>query len=384
MTPGFRWGSAAVCTLAVAVACGKQPASPSSPSTQPASPSSPSTTALASGALDAVTGANLKATAPAPVSPINGAKAPDNAEVTLLTNNATTSYATGIPLSYRFEIYSGTTRVYESALVPSGTGSTTSHTIDTNIQLEGDKTYTWRVRAEHEGNAGPWSASAAFIAPVIGGYIKGNELYDPLVNGRTIGTIHGPVTFIPNVGVRMDSDESWIEYELPQPLMEGEYSALVSGLTRISQTEDPKWRVLTMREGRSAMNDNDYRMSIDKRGNGAIAWRFISGDNRAGRYIETIGSERVTHRFQDHLTYLVRTSWFGNFFRAQYIEGGVEGTTVYDFGKRYGGVYAPSPHMVYVGSPWVAGDRGEPSTVDGMIVRQVWVSARPRPAFANK
>jgi len=171
---------------------------------------------------------------------------------------------------------------------------------------------------------------------------------------------------------------------MPQTLTGGEYSALITNVTNISNTEDPKWRVISIREGQAPMNDNRYRMTVDKRGNGAVAWRFLTGDARSGKYIETVGSERVRYRFQGNLTYLVSATWNGGVFRVQYREGGAGGTVVYDFGKGYGGVYAPSPMMVYAGSPWVPGERGEPSTLKDMIIRQIWVSPNPRPAFANK
>jgi hypothetical protein len=51
--------------------------------------------------------------------------------------------------------------------------------------------------------------------------------------------------------------------------------------------------------------------------------------------------------------------------------------------KAYSGIYQPLPHNVYLGSPYAAGDRGEPASVDGMIIRQVWCSANPRPSWAQ-
>jgi hypothetical protein len=371
MTRLVKFGAAAVSALAVAVACSKHPPSPSAPSA--------AERVRAEANSD---GSTLKASAPTLQSPINGARLEQGTPVVLVVSNSTATFTPAVELSYRFELTSAAGAVIDNTLVAGGAGST-SRLIDASL-LEGEQTYSWRARAEYQGAAGPWSAAQSFVGPPTFGYIRGNELYDPLWNGQTVGRIDGPATWIPNVGLRMDSASTVIEYALPQALIAGEYSALVTGLTNISNTEDPKWRVISMREGQSAMNDNDYRMTVDKRGNGAIAWRFLAGDNRSGRYIETVGAERVRYRFQDHLTYLVGAYWGGGFFRVVYREGGADGITVYDFGKPYGGQYAPSPHMVYAGSPWRPGDRGEPSTVKGMIIRQIWVSPNPRPAFANK
>jgi hypothetical protein len=362
--------SLAACAAAGVIACSKTSSSPAAPG--------PIDPAMITANAD---GSTLKVSAPTQQSPANGAKLEQGNPVVLVVSNSTAAYANPVPLSYRFEL-TGPNGVVENTLVASG-ASTTSRTLDAT-QLEGEKTYSWRSRAEYQGTPGPWSGTRTFIAPQSTGYIRGNEIYDPLIDGKTVGTIHGPVTFIPGVGVRLDAEESWIEYALPQTLTEGEYSVLATGLVNISNTEDPKLRVISMREGSAPMNDNIYRMTIDKRGNGAIAWRFLSGNNSSGAYIETVGSERTTYRFRGDLTYLVKGTWRGGFFSATYKEGGADGTTIYEFGKPYTGVYQPFPQMVYIGSPYEPGDRGEPSSLDGMIVRQLWLSPNPRPAFANK
>ena len=60
-----------------------------------------------------------------------------------------------------------------------------------SCNLELDATHTWRVRAIIRNPAGqmangPWSSAASFKSP-LGGYIRGNELFDPLYNGTTVG-----------------------------------------------------------------------------------------------------------------------------------------------------------------------------------------------------
>jgi len=358
------------CALAIAVACSKHSSQPNAPS------------AINPDMLGANSdGSNLKVTAPTPQSPINGVKLPQGEPVVLTFGDSTASFAAEVPLTYRIEVMNAGGGNVESAVVGSG-GGTTSRVV--TAALEGEQTYRWRVRAEYNGAFGPWSTVQSFIAPVNDGYIRGNELYDPLINGKTIGEVHGPVTFIPGVGARLESPNSYIEYELPQPVVEGEYSALVSGLSVISRNEDPKWRVLSMREGYYGINDNIYRMTIDKRGNGAVAWRFITGNNRSGRYIETVSFERRALPFHEDLTYFIRASWAGGSFRVTFQEGGVDGNTIYDLAKGYQGSYTPFPHVVEAGSPYAPGDRGEASSVAGMVIRQIWVSPNPRPAYANK
>ena len=62
-----------------------------------------------------------------------------------------------------------------------------SHTA-TGAPLGFDAPHTWRVRAVYVRNGrtlvGPWSANGAFRSPV-GGFIRGNELFDPLTNGQS-------------------------------------------------------------------------------------------------------------------------------------------------------------------------------------------------------
>ena len=100
----------------------------------------------------------------------------------LVTDDASTLYL-AVPLNYRFELTNGAGAVVESAVVPSGNGSTS---FAVTADLENEAPYQWRVRAEYQGTAGPWSAKAAFVAPVSEGYIRGSEIYDPLINGKTV------------------------------------------------------------------------------------------------------------------------------------------------------------------------------------------------------
>ena len=359
--------AAALCSLALAVACSKQ-----SPT-----PSAPSAAIAASGDANA-DGSTLKATVPTTQSPINGVKLPATQPVVLVAGNSTTTFSPGVPLSYRFELTNAAGAVVESVLLASGAGATTSRTVA--AQLDNEATYQWRVRPEYQGIAGPWSARAAFISPASEGYLRGGELYDPLINGKTVGTIVGPVTFIPGVGVRLETFESRIVYEMPEPVEDGELSALVTNL--ITNSEGDKTKIFSMAEGYGDVTANERRMSVEKRGDGppgAVAWRFITNADQ----IDTEGAERVIRNFSPNLVYFFEADWRDGFFRVRINEGGVAGNNIYDFGKPYKGFYRPVPHVVYLGGgPARGGPQGQ--TVPEMIIRQVWLSQRPRPAFANQ
>jgi hypothetical protein len=356
-----------VLAAALAVACGDDSGNPASPSA-----------AVPPGANAAPDGSTLKASAPTAISPVNNQRL-DTPEILLVVRNSTTSFSTPVALVYRFEVYNAAgVRVYQSGLVPGEADGTTDHAV--TAQLEGDQTYQWQARAEFGGAFGPWSARAAFFLENTNGYIRGNELYDPLINGKTIGQIHGPVTFIPGLGVRLESQLSYISYELQQTLTEGEFSILVTGMP--TNTDGNKTKLFAMAEGYSDIVVNDRRMTVEKRGDppGVVAWRFITRDDQ----VDTEGPERETVQFDENQHYFWEATWRGNFFNLLIKEGGVNGPKIYDKGKHFvGGVYDPNPHVIYIGAP--VGRSGEAgASVDHVIVRQVWVSNRPRPAFANK
>lgn len=354
--------------IAAAIACADNPGNPVSPS---------AVGAFATSA--AADGSTLKATEPTPISPINNVRV-ETREITLTIGGSTTPNTTGVPLEYRFELYNAAgERIEDSGLVTAGSSSTTSYVV--RRELEGDQTYRWRARAEYQGAWGPWSSLMSFIVPIVEGYIRGDELYDPLINGKTVGTIHGPVTFIQGVGAKLETFDSWIAYALPVPLENGEYSALVTGVA--TNTEGVKTRIFAMAEGYGDVTTNAARMTVEKRGDGptgGIAWRLLTSD---GEGVDTVGAERVVRQFDPNETYLWEADWHCCFFRVRILKGGANGTEHYNFGKPYGGFYRPEGHVIYAGG---GPARGGPinQTVPGMIIRQIWVSNRPRPDFANR
>jgi hypothetical protein len=347
--------------VATALACGD-----SKPS-NPAAPSSPG------GVTDATAdGSTLKITAPTQVSPANGSTLEDNG-VPLRINASSAKFAGASgPLAYRFQILQNSQVVKEARVAALQWALP---------DLESNTNYSWRARGEQGQFYGPWSAEWTFkTAEQPDGYIRGGELYDPLVDGRTVGIPHGPVTFVPGVGAKMENWAAYIEYHLQQTVTGGEFSMLITNLA--TNTEGGKTKIMAMSEGGADITTNDRRFTAEKRGRGpagAIAWRMITSNDQ----IDTVGRERVQRHFSTSKTYLWKATWGGGRFNLRIVEGGVGGKQIYSFGKNYGGSYDPSPHFAYVGGP--TGRAGSNSgTVNDMIVRQVWLSSRPRPSFANK
>lgn len=354
---------AATALVAVAMACGDQSPGPASPT---------GTTPIAS--EDNPDGSNLKATAPVPQSPTGGVRL-EIFRPTLVIGNSTGRFA-GIGFAYRFQVIIEGTIVHDT-VVGQTSSSTTSWQVPADLPT--DKQVRWRARAELESAFGPWSSDATFLSPEkLEGYIRGNEVYDPLIDGKTVGVPVGSVTFIPGVGVQLNDFGSHIRYELPQTLEAGEFSLLISNIP--ANTEGHKTKVFAMGQGHQDIVVNDRRMTVEKRGDppGIIAWRFITREDQ----IDTEGPEREFYNFQGNLTYFWKATWGGR-FDVRIFEGGVSGRQVYHKGKPYAGVYNPNPHFAYIGAP-VGRTGPEGATVPEMIVRQVWISSRPRPEFANK
>ena len=353
----------AAALLAITVACSKSSETPVAPS---------ATTDLSTAALPA-DGSTLKVTAPVPVSPINNAQ-PDGTLV--LVASKSQGKFTNVTPSYEFEIKnSAGSVVYSQITGGGGSGpNNVEHSVDGTLEF--DSPHTWRVRAVQSGAVGPWSSAASFRTP-SGGYIRDNEVFDPLTNGRTVGEVVGPVTFIPGVGVRLETYFSHIRYRLPRTLVNGEFSLIVTGVA--TNTEGDKTKLFAMSEGLSDIVTNDRRMTVEKRGDpeGIVAWRFISHEDQ----IDTEGAEREFVRFDENLPYLWKAIWNGRFtVRVQ--EGGDSGRVIYEKSKGYQGAYDPDPHYAFIGAP-VGRSGPTAATVPGMIVRQVWISSRPRPGGLN-
>ena len=199
--------------LALAVACGRSTETPVAPS------------GVETGSSDAASdGSTLKVSAPTPKSPVNGQQ-PDGTLV--LTAGAASGKFTAVgPLSYRFQIINAANAVVCNMLVAGGSGDATVTPSSSGCALDFDVVYSWQVRAEMSGAGGPWSSKASFRSPV-GGYMKGNELFDPLTNGPSqVMTGSRNVTWIPGVGVRLEARDSYVEWRLPQSCIDCEFSAL--------------------------------------------------------------------------------------------------------------------------------------------------------------
>jgi hypothetical protein len=344
--------------IAIALAC-------ASDSTAPLSP-----TGDASG-TNAET-ETLKVTAPTVVSPVN------DQQPSLLVLNASPSegkFTEAGSLQYNFEIYDSANVRVVNDIAPSS-----SHTVA--ALLEFGKRYTWRVRATRDGAYGPFSTTGSFIAPAGGYNTVADGLYDPLINGRTIGTVHGNVEFIPGVGAKLLDNSAYISWELPATIEDGEISAVVTNICSCSGQEGTKTKVFGMMQGYDDITTNERRFTVEKRSNadkGKIAWRILQNGGDA----DTVGEERMFVDFQFPESYLFQAKYGNGIGFNLSIDHLGDRGNIYNFGKGVDGFYDPSPHVVFVGSP---PPRAGPDSgsVANMIIRHLYVSGRPRPAALNQ
>ena len=246
-------------------------------------------------------GETLKVTAPTPLAPANGSTIDTFGPSLRITAVAAKFQGSG-PITHRFQLLNGSTVLAET---------TTGGTSWVPSNLQNKTTYSWRARGEQGGRFGPWSATWTFTTPdQPEGYVRGNELYDPLYTGKTIGRSIGGTTFVPGLGVRLEGHGSYVKYHLQQTLEAGEFSILATNLDY--NTEGGKTKIMAMIQGDNDedITVNDRRFTVEKRGNppGVIAWRMLTSRQQ----IDTVGkAERVARRFNPRQTYLWTATWGG-------------------------------------------------------------------------
>jgi hypothetical protein len=354
----------AASVLGLALACSKNTPTPSSPS----STTPPETEANADGST-------LKAGTPSVVSPNGGTQVSD--PITLTASRVTAKFQ-DVPLTYQFQVRSGSTVVFDSG-VASGTisGNNVTQAVPSTALVE-DTNYTWRVRPTYQGALGSWSADGSFKSPV-GAFLRGNEVRDPLTIGRTVGEVRGPTQFTAN-GLKLLAHESHVLYRLQQNLQQGEISMLILGADEGS--EGDKSKVFAMQEGpdEGDVTDDDYRMTAELRGAnyatpGAVTCRIIAGDGVSR------DCARIVLNFDSSRWYFWRFSWQTGRARLEVRRDSETGQSIYDNSINTGShPYRPDPHFVYLGVP--AGRAGLiDATLPGGTYKNVYVGPGPRPAF---
>jgi hypothetical protein len=349
--------STAVGSVALALACGKS------------TPSSPTTTQFPASASD---GFLLKAGTPGAVSPTGGATVDGD---TLTASTTKGSYA-DIPLSYHFQVRSGSTVVADGTVGPIA-GSTVTYS---PAGLESDTNYTWRVQAVYNGLQAPWSADASFKSSE-GAYIRGSEIRDPLTIGRSVGVLDGGASLTPD-GVFLPEHTSTVHYVLPQTLEAGEFSMMIKGIDT-SRMQGDKSKAFSMQEGFSDIITNDYRMTVDLRGRansspGQVRLRIIVGDANVD-----FNAGPINPSWNGDEWYFWKFTWQNGSAVLEVHDNSDTGPLKFQISTATNGhPYRPNPHVVWLGAP-IGRSGDDAATATGLTIKDVWVSANPRPHFPS-
>jgi hypothetical protein len=330
--------------------------------------------------------------APTPDSPADGAQL-DTLRPTLTVNNGTSNAPGNLPRTYEFQI--ADTPTFEASAasfitayrviltqgnIPEGANGKTSFTPSTDLQ-PGALLY-WRARMIQIGQASAWSATRSFRTKAAA-YNRAGELFDPLVDGQSIGSVIGAVQFIPNVGAKLINNDSRITYNLVETVSQGEFSMIIEGIDEGSESD--KGKVFSMQENGGDITTNDYRYTVEYRGRnyggtpGTVAWRVITGDADEDDGCISDGVRTVVN-LTDERAYFWRTSWNPTSADLLIQEGGQGGPTLFSQGIGLNcRPYRPVPHVAHVGAPPGRGSIQD-ATVAGMIARFVYLGVNPRPA----
>lgn len=320
-------------------------------------------------------------TSPQPLTPSDGEQA-STLKPTLTVQNGTTDQQGGTR-TYEFQISDKTdfttTAVTKSGLAE-GTDGKTSFTPDQDLQPT--TRYYWRARMTQGTVTSEWSATRKFNSKLVG-FIRGGEMYDPLIHTETVGERIGSTDFVAGKGIRLNANTSYVRYLLPQTISSGEFSMEVEGLQANSPGD--KSKVFGMQEGQGDFITNRYRVDAQYRGlagfpPNAIQWRAMFGSD--DEKLEPATEVRMASVFllSAGRTYLWRGTWNNSGFRLEVLDGGLTGSTLYNQAVTDERVaYNPNPHYAYLGAP--TGRSGaESASIPGTIYRNVWIGNRPRPA----
>jgi hypothetical protein len=283
----------------------------------------------------------------------------------------TSTFASTAPAQGYFAVVVGRTGV------PEGGNGTTSFTPDQDLQPT--TKFYWRARVLQGTVTSDWSDVRAFNSKLVG-YNRPGELYDPLIHGETIGTPVGSTTFIAGKGIRVNDQNSYVRYALPQTIAAGEFSMEVEGLYPNAPGE--KLKVFSMMDGPGNLFTSKFLLTAMYRGtNGnppnCIAFKALFGDEDFKLEPDLGQRNAAVMSLDPSRTYYWRATWNTEF--RLLVSDGLGGPTLYNFGVTSpGGAYNPSPHYAYLGAN--NGPYGEETGAwPGAIYRNVWLSSRPRP-----
>ena len=131
-----------------------------------------------------------------------------------------------------------------------------------DLDLQSATRFYWRSRAVQGTAISNWSATGRFRTRIVG-FSRPGALYDPLID-ESLGTRVGSTTFVPGKGLRIESETSYLYYQLPQTVSSGEFSMEVEGLR--ANGPGQKLKIFSMMDGTGDLISSRYQLSAQYRG----------------------------------------------------------------------------------------------------------------------
>jgi hypothetical protein len=258
----------------------------------------------------------------------------------------------------------------------------TTFVVDSDLQST--TRYYWRARLSQGATNSEWSARGRFRTKAVG-YNNAGELFDPLVAGETVGQVFGAHTWVAGKGIKLDTGVSYVRYALPSTVSAGEFSMEIEGMAPNGPIGKP--RLFSMLNGTGRLDLSKYQMNVQYRGrdgnpNNAIAFKAVWGDEDVKLEPELHERQADVRLLDPGRTYFWQATWDALTFRLVVREDGPTGNQIYSRSKTSPagyGPYAPAPHYAYLGANELALG-GEDGTVPGIVIRNVWLSNKSRPA----
>jgi hypothetical protein len=322
---------------------------------------------------------------PAPVSPVNGEQLA-TLRPTLTVQNATSSQSG--TRTYEFQVSDRADFTIGASLTASFVVSVTQTGVPegdgrTSFTIAQDRQPTtrmyWRARVVQGSSASSWSDPAMFRTKLVG-YSRAGELYDPLTHSETIGMVAGAHSWIPGKGIRLETENSYVRYQLAEAITNGEFSVEVEGLH--PDGPDHKLKIFSMNDRDADISFSNMGMSTMYRGvNGnppnCIAFKAVFGSQT--RSVEPDRPQRNAgiRMLDPSRTYFWKATW-GSEFRLVVLEGGMTGSSIYELGlSASGGTYRPTYAWLGSTQSVLGSDAG---TFPGATYKNLWIGNKPRPS----
>ncbi len=178
-------------------------------------------------------------------------------------------------------------------------------------------------------------------------------------------------------GIKLNTQDSYVGYQLAQTLTSGEISVEVKGLA--PDGPGPKLKIFSMMDSAASLFSSQFLFNVQYRGtpgnpDNCIAFKALYN----GAQFETNRDQRSagTLYLDPNTTYLFKAVWGPSI--EVIVQQGIGGATLYDFAIPTSGTYNPSPHMAYLGANR-GGSSAEEGTYPGAIFRNFFVGNKPRP-----